>query len=91
MCSERRKFSYVDWRTDKSGKKSLGLEPRCTLRQDHMSRQTISHWETGRAPVPTEYISILEGILGCTFEIQSEQEQLIDDQAEQRESDFSHN
>lgn len=49
----------------------------------HMSRQTISHWETGRAPVPTEYISILEEALGCTFEIEPEQEQLPEDQAGQ--------
>lgn len=49
----------------------------------HMSRQTISHWETGHAPVPTEYISKLEEALGCTFEIEPEQEQLPEDQAEQ--------
>lgn len=49
----------------------------------HMSRQTISHWETGRAPVPTEYISKLEEVLGCTFEIEPEQEQIPEDQAEQ--------
>ena len=75
----------------KAARNRLGWNQDALGDKIHMSRQTISHWETGRAPVPTEYISILEGIRGCTFEIQSEQKQLSDDQAEQRESDFSHN
>ena len=49
--------------------------------QIHMSRQTISHWETGRKPVPAEYISILEEVLQCKFEIEQEQEEAIEEQA----------
>ena len=47
----------------------------------HMSRQTISHWETGRAPVPAEYISILEEALQYKFEIAQEQEETADEKA----------
>ena len=47
--------------------------------QIHMSRQTISHWETGRKPVPAEYISILEEVLQCKFEIEQEQEEAIEE------------
>ena len=49
--------------------------------QIHMSRQTISHWETGRKPVPAEYISILEEVLQCKFEIEQKQEEAIEEQA----------
>ena len=47
----------------------------------HMSRQTISHWETGRKPIPDEYISTLEEILQCTFDIEQEPEEIAVDQA----------
>ena len=67
----------------KAARNRLGWNQDALGDKIHMSRQTISHWETGRAPVPTEYISILEDVLGCTFDIESEQEQLSDDQAEQ--------
>lgn len=67
----------------KAARNRLGWNQDALGDKIHMSRQTISHWETGRAPVPAEYISILEEVLGCTFEIEPEQEQLSDDQAEQ--------
>ena len=46
----------------------------------HMSRQTVSHWETGRKSVPIEYISTLEEVLQCKFDIEQEPVETAEDQ-----------
>ena len=64
----------------KAARNRLGWNQDALGDKIHMSRQTISHWETGRASVPTEYISKLEEVLGCTFEIEPQQEQVSEEQ-----------
>lgn len=67
----------------KAARNRLGWNQDALGDKIHMSRQTISHWETGRASVPAEYISKLEEVLDCTFEIEPGQEQFSEDQTEQ--------